>query len=213
MNNFVVTTFWTDHPYRNYRGAAEALGKSCEAQGIRCIVKERPQLEIHEHEAIWAMKGPLIQEVMDETGLPVWWADADSLLIDGARLAKNTAELVERRIDLAYHMFETNKAPVAVSRYGAALHWPAMGSCFFNNTEKGREVIVHWEEMHQQFLTEDDQMTMERATKATCGITWRNMPPEYYQMYDDKRYVDRTPVFKQMQLRRNPGYLNQENEK
>lgn len=220
---FVVTTFHTGEPYLT---AALMLKESCEKQGVLCIVKEVPPLSedkprgialgrhrptkkgIHKFpNELWHTKGRIVLEAMEETKLPVWWVDADALLINGELLINDTNYMIEHKIDFACHMYLTTNRKFSDVRYQGRLRWPAGGGMFFNHTIAATELIGHWDEMHKEFPDEDDQMTIERAMKATYYLTFMNLPIAYHQQFDDPHGEGLTPVFKQMQIRRNQGYL------
>ncbi len=240
---FCITTFHTGEPYLS---AANMLADSCSKQGVHCIIKEVEALPPDKPDAIklgkrpdrpewahtfpnelWHTKGRIALEAMEETGLPVWWVDADAILVDGDKLKKDTKYMVENNVDFACHMFKkpgvvrlgpsfnpmqdkSNLATDFHRHYGTQLHWPAGGAYFFNNTPGTRDLIEHWDEMHKMFPDEDDQLTIERAMKATTYLSIFTLPIGYHQQYDDTRGRGKTPVFKQMQIRRNAGYLDKE---
>ena len=189
-----------------YEDAARMLGATCKEAGIEYWFQKWPHTE--DKIEIWNQRHQVVRNALDKYGCPIWYVDVDALLIDSQRLKEDTDKLIADRIDFACHMFEC--PPRRLHRlYGNRMHWPAGGALFFNNTAKVRELLKKWHVMHAVFPTEDDQMTIEHALKATVGLTTRTMPAEYYQMFDDKRYSELTPVFKQMQVRRNPGYLKE----
>lgn len=201
--NFVITAYGSTPMYEK---AAMALRDSCLLSSLGFWFQPWPHTD--DKIEIWNQRHQVVTNALDKFGVPVWYVDADALLIDAQRLEQDTAKLIADKVDFACHMFECPANRID-RIYKGKRHWPAGGALFFNNTENVRILLSHWHTMHRVFPDQDDQLTIEHALKATVGLTSRNMPPEYYQLFDDKRYADRTPVFKQMQVRRNPGYLKE----
>jgi hypothetical protein len=140
--------------------------------------------------------------------VPVWYCDADGMLVDGDRLKKDTEALIADQVDFACHQYLSTNMHFSMRQYESRLHWPAGGSYFFNTTEKAKELLDKWDKTYLAMSNFDDQITMEEAWKDTYGLTMRNMPIEYHCEYDDPHGVGHTPVFKQMQVSRNTGYLD-----
>ena len=223
---FCVTTFHTGEPYLS---AAMLLKESCEKQGVTCLIKEVAPLPpdqpprirfgkpiptkpgIHKFpNELWHTKGRIVIEAMGETGLPVWWVDADALLVDGETLKKDTEMMLKNKVDFGCHYFLSTNRKFSDVRYQGRLRWPSGGALFFNHTPAAKQLIVNWNEMHKQFPDEDDQMTIGRAMKATVYLSLLTLPIGYHQQFDDPHGEGLTPVFKQMQIRRNQKYIKEQ---
>ncbi len=207
---FCITTFGTIDPYT---AAAAKLKESCDFHDVTCLVQDWPHddrctMERGRNPELWHQKGDAVLKMLNSKQMPMWWVDADALLIDGDRLKWDTIRLIRDNIDFACHMFGSMEkhSPKIEKIFGGRTHWPAGGALFFNDTAKARELIANWKRMHELFPLENDQLTLEHAMKSTVGLTTRTLPAEYYQMFDHK--TDKKPVFRQMQVFRNPGYLS-----